>query len=77
MSRSSNLDLVTRYRRFESGFLQRGVHANQLVLGLFRGLAKREGRAVLIVTHDPNVRAIADRVLSIRDGLLTEGGPDP
>jgi hypothetical protein len=23
MSRSSNLDLVTRYRRFESGFLQR------------------------------------------------------
>jgi len=25
MSRSSNLDLVTRYRRFESGFLQRRV----------------------------------------------------
>jgi putative ABC transport system ATP-binding protein len=48
-----------------------------LVLDLFRSLAKREGRAVLIVTHDPNVRAIADRVLSIRDGLLAEGGPDP
>ena len=40
------------------------------VLTLFRELAKREDRALLIVTHDPKVRAIADRVLSIRDGRL-------
>jgi putative ABC transport system ATP-binding protein len=48
-----------------------------LVLDLFRGLAKREDRAVLIVTHDPRVRAIADRVLLIHDGTLAEGGPPP
>ena len=40
------------------------------VLELFRGLAQREQRALLIVTHDPKVRAITDRVLFIRDGLL-------
>jgi putative ABC transport system ATP-binding protein len=48
-----------------------------LVLDLFRALAKREGRAVLIVTHDPRVRAIADRVLLIHDGVLAEEGPRP
>jgi putative ABC transport system ATP-binding protein len=40
------------------------------ILELFRLLAKRENRALLVVTHDPKVRSIADRVLHIRDGLL-------
>ena len=39
------------------------------VLELFRGLAE-ENRALLIVTHDPAVRSIADRVVAIRDGSL-------
>ena len=44
--------------------------AGARVLDLFRDLARVEDRAVLIVTHDPTVRAMADRVLAIRDGLL-------
>ncbi len=40
------------------------------VLEMFRDLARRENRALLIVTHDPKVRAIADRVVQIRDGRL-------
>ena len=40
------------------------------VLGLFRSLARSEGRALVIVTHDARVRTIADRVATIRDGRL-------
>ena len=40
------------------------------ILDLFRDLAKRENRALLIVTHDPKVRAVADRGLKIHDGLI-------
>jgi putative ABC transport system ATP-binding protein len=40
------------------------------ILDLFRNLARKEERALLIVTHDPKVRTIADRVLRIQDGLL-------
>jgi putative ABC transport system ATP-binding protein len=40
------------------------------ILGLFRELAKRDGRALLVVTHDPKVRHVADRVVRIRDGII-------
>jgi putative ABC transport system ATP-binding protein len=42
------------------------------VLELFRRLAKQQNRALLVVTHDPKVRAITDRVLQIRDGRLLD-----
>jgi len=41
------------------------------VLALFRDLSQSEGRALLIVTHDPLVQAVADRIVTIRDGRLT------
>ena len=41
------------------------------ILELFRALAKPDNAALLIVTHDLNVRRIADRVVHIRDGQLT------
>jgi putative ABC transport system ATP-binding protein len=40
------------------------------VLDLFSELARREQRALLIVTHDPKVRRVADRVVRIEDGLI-------
>lgn len=42
------------------------------VLEMFRDAAKSGNRALLIVTHDPKVRTIVDRVLSIRDGRILE-----
>ncbi len=42
------------------------------VLQMFRDAAKSGNRALLIVTHDPKVRTIVDRVLSIRDGRILE-----
>jgi putative ABC transport system ATP-binding protein len=40
------------------------------VLELFRDLARSESRGLVIVTHDPKVRDVADRVVGIRDGRL-------
>ncbi len=40
------------------------------VLHLFRDLAKREKKGLVVVTHDPRVREFADRVVGIRDGRL-------
>jgi putative ABC transport system ATP-binding protein len=49
-----------------------------LILELFERLAREQNCAILIVTHDPRVRACCDRVLHIRDGLLTtEDLPQP
>jgi putative ABC transport system ATP-binding protein len=39
------------------------------VLALLRGIAD-DGRAVLLVTHDPEATAMADRVLQLEDGKL-------
>ena len=44
------------------------------VLDLLRGLT---GRAVVIVTHEPEAAAIADRVLHIAEGRLVDGAPVP
>ncbi|HSP16959.1 MAG TPA: ABC transporter ATP-binding protein [Thermoanaerobaculia bacterium] len=40
------------------------------ILDMFRNLAKKEERALVIVTHDPKVRNVADRVVKIHDGRL-------
>ena len=42
------------------------------ILDLFRDLARREDKGLVIVTHDPKVRRVADRVAGIADGLLLE-----
>ena len=43
------------------------------ILDLFRDLARSENKGLIIVTHDPKVRRVADRVAGIADGLLLEG----
>jgi putative ABC transport system ATP-binding protein len=48
------------------------THTGEQILSLFRSLAKDSNRALLIVTHDPKVRAITDRTLIIRDGLIID-----
>jgi putative ABC transport system ATP-binding protein len=41
------------------------------VLGLLRG-ARDRGQTVLLVTHDARVAAAADRVITLRDGLVAD-----
>ena len=40
------------------------------ILDLFSELARSEKRSLLIVTHDPKVRRVADRVVMIEDGRI-------
>ena len=47
------------------------------ILDLFARLARDEDRAVLIVSHDPKVRAVADRVIRIEDGCLLKSNLGP
>jgi ABC-type lipoprotein export system ATPase subunit len=44
------------------------------ILAALRELADRERRAVVIVTHDDRVRAIADRFVHVVDGRVTSDG---
>lgn len=41
------------------------------IMELFGDLHK-EGRTLIVVTHDPEVSNYADRILKIRDGIITE-----
>jgi putative ABC transport system ATP-binding protein len=45
------------------------------ILSLLRSLPEAGTRAVVMVTHDPNAAAYADRVVHIRDGLLESEEP--
>jgi putative ABC transport system ATP-binding protein len=42
---------------------------------LLADLAHERSVAVLLVTHDPEAAAVADRVLTLSDGLLADGPP--
>jgi putative ABC transport system ATP-binding protein len=45
------------------------------VIELLRKLAKEEGCTVLMVTHDPRILDVADRILYLEDGILTPQSP--
>ncbi|MCY7418820.1 MAG: ABC transporter ATP-binding protein [Chloroflexi bacterium] len=44
------------------------------ILGLFRDLNRERGQTMLLVTHDPEVGAAADRIVRMRDGLTVAAG---
>lgn len=45
-------------------------HSGQVVIELLRKLAKESNRTVLMVTHDPRIQKVADRVTYLEDGEL-------
>ena len=49
----------------------------QAIMKIIAEIAKEQGRAVLIVTHDPRLLPFADRVVHIEDGRIIgeERGP--
>ena len=41
------------------------------ILSLLQELSRRDGKTVIVVTHDPDAAAIADRVVKLRDGCVS------
>jgi putative ABC transport system ATP-binding protein len=44
-------------------------HTGELILEMFRGF-HREGRTIILVTHDPEIAAVTPRKIEIRDGKI-------
>lgn len=47
-------------------------HSGHLVIDLLRKLAKEGGHSVLMVTHDPRIIDVADRVTYLEDGMIQD-----
>ncbi len=48
----------------------------QAVIELLRRLATEGGHTVLMVTHDPRIKSVADRIIYLEDGVLQESTDD-
>ncbi len=46
-------------------------HTGEMILDTFRALNK-EGRTIILVTHDPEIAAVTPRRIEIRDGKIAE-----
>jgi putative ABC transport system ATP-binding protein len=48
-----------------------------LILGLFKDLNQRQGQTILMITHNPEAAAVANRTIQMRDGRVVEGAAVP
>jgi putative ABC transport system ATP-binding protein len=48
------------------------TESGEAILEMLKGLRVNDGKTVIIVTHDPEATAIADRVIRLRDGRVVE-----
>jgi putative ABC transport system ATP-binding protein len=47
-------------------------HSGHTVIKLLRKLATEGGHTVLMVTHDPRIKSVADRIIYLEDGMLKD-----
>jgi len=48
------------------------THSGDEIAALLKSISKDYGRTVVMVTHDPRVAAYADRIIFLKDGLVTD-----
>jgi putative ABC transport system ATP-binding protein len=49
--------------------------SGEKILELLKGLSVKGGKTLILVTHDPDAAAIADRIIRVRDGCLDKRPP--
>jgi len=50
------------------------TESGQSILELLKNLSTKDGKTVILVTHDPEAAEIADRVIRLRDGCVASSG---
>ena len=50
-------------------------HSGRVVMEMLRGLAHRQDRSVVVVTHDNRVLSYGDRIVRIEDGRILNEEP--
>ncbi|MDE2188400.1 MAG: ABC transporter ATP-binding protein [Patescibacteria group bacterium] len=45
---------------------------SEVVLGTFQELNEKQGRTIVLITHEPDIAAHAERIIMIRDGAIVE-----
>ncbi len=48
------------------------TQSGEEIMGLLKNLNKDRGTTLIIVTHDPEIAGLTNRVISIRDGMIAE-----
>jgi putative ABC transport system ATP-binding protein len=48
---------------------------SETVLGMLHRLNKELGQTIVMITHNPEAAAYADRVVHMRDGVIVDGVP--
>lgn len=48
----------------------------EITLNTFQSLNQKEGRTIILITHESEVAEHADRIIHIRDGVIVEDGPN-
>jgi putative ABC transport system ATP-binding protein len=51
-------------------------HSGAEVMKLLSGLARERGTSVLVVTHDTRILGVADRIITMEDGVITKTEPE-
>ncbi|MFC2079197.1 ABC transporter ATP-binding protein [Candidatus Bipolaricaulota bacterium] len=50
------------------------TESGQSILDLLKDLSVKDGKTVILVTHDPEAAAISDRIITLRDGCVASVG---